>query len=67
LSITSPAEHDNIANVIDTKRIGSLMWLGMSDRNQELSWEWSDKSPVSFVYWKDGQPNNFGDQDEAQS
>ena len=42
----------------------SLLWLGLNDIEDESIWRWSDGSPTSFINFKDGQPNNFGDQNE---
>ncbi len=35
-------------------------WIGLSDTHKEGSWMWSDGSPVTFVYWIAGEPNNLG-------
>ncbi|XP_075962148.1 ladderlectin-like [Anarhichas minor] len=34
-------------------------WIGLSDTQKEGAWMWSDGSAVSFVYWSNGQPDNY--------
>ncbi|XP_037360594.1 CD209 antigen-like [Talpa occidentalis] len=38
-------------------------WIGLSDRHTEGSWQWVDGTPVGLSFWKQGEPNNHGDED----
>ncbi|XP_076779870.1 CD209 antigen-like protein C [Arvicanthis niloticus] len=38
-------------------------WIGLSDHTHEGSWQWVDNSPLKFSSWKEGEPNNDGDED----
>ncbi|XP_071951100.1 macrophage mannose receptor 1-like [Antedon mediterranea] len=33
-------------------------WIGLNDRDAEERYEWSDDSPVDYLPWAIGQPNN---------
>uniref|UniRef100_A0A2I3HPY6 CD209 molecule n=1 Tax=Nomascus leucogenys TaxID=61853 RepID=A0A2I3HPY6_NOMLE len=44
-------------------------WMGLSDLNQEGTWQWVDGSPLSpsfKQYWNRGEPNNIGEEDCAE-
>ncbi|XP_077993135.1 C-type mannose receptor 2-like [Glandiceps talaboti] len=38
-------------------------WIGLNDRDSENGFVWTDGSPVNFVSWADGEPNNSDDED----
>nr|XP_035921891.1 CD209 antigen-like protein 2 isoform X3 [Halichoerus grypus] len=38
-------------------------WIGLSDHHNEGSWKWVDNSPLQLSFWKEGEPNNHGDED----
>uniref|UniRef100_A0A452S6K6 C-type lectin domain-containing protein n=1 Tax=Ursus americanus TaxID=9643 RepID=A0A452S6K6_URSAM len=38
-------------------------WIGLSDHHNEGSWKWVDSSPLQLSFWKEGEPNNHGDED----
>ena len=40
-------------------------WVGFSDQSAEGGWVWSDESPVAFVDWADGEPNNYGNGEDC--
>ncbi|XP_060772612.1 CD209 antigen-like protein C [Neoarius graeffei] len=50
------------------KLVGSSRraWIGLSDTQTEGEWKWVDGTPLTTVYWLDGEPNNLGDEDCAE-
>ncbi|KAM7331501.1 hypothetical protein ACRRTK_008209 [Alexandromys fortis] len=44
-------------------RKNELTWIGLSDHKHEGSWHWVDGTPLGLSFWKDGEPNNEGDED----
>lgn len=38
-------------------------WIGLSDHHNEGSWRWVDNTTIELSYWKQGEPNNDGDED----
>ncbi|XP_073691763.1 C-type lectin mannose-binding isoform isoform X2 [Garra rufa] len=36
-----------------------FVWTGLSRTDASASWVWSDQSPITFVPWGSGQPNNW--------
>ncbi|XP_036408999.1 C-type mannose receptor 2-like [Megalops cyprinoides] len=41
------------------KRGVDELWVGLHDTKVEMSFEWSDGTPVIFTYWHPFEPNNF--------
>ncbi|MFN9960103.1 MAG: lectin-like protein, partial [bacterium] len=41
----------------------SYFWLGLTDKFQEGRWQWISGEPITYTYWRPGEPNNDGDQD----
>lgn len=41
------------------------MWIGFTDQAQEGTWVWSSGEVLSFSHWRDGEPDNSGNQDYA--
>ncbi|XP_039107530.1 CD209 antigen isoform X2 [Hyaena hyaena] len=39
------------------------VWIGLSDHHNEGSWRWLDNTPLQLSFWKEGEPNNHGDED----
>lgn len=37
------------------------LWIGLNDLKQQMNFEWSDGSFVSFTHWHPFEPNNFRD------
>ncbi|XP_015760775.1 PREDICTED: macrophage mannose receptor 1-like [Acropora digitifera] len=60
LSITSKQEQDFISHHFTNKLHGKV-WLGLNDRNIEAGHTWSDGSPVTFLNWLPGEPNDLND------
>ncbi|XP_055969221.1 CD209 antigen-like protein 2 [Sorex fumeus] len=44
-------------------RHGQRTWIGLSDLQNEGSWQWVDGTPLELSFWKPGEPNNDGDED----
>ena len=42
---------------------GGYHYIGMSDLSAEGGFIWSDGTPVAYVNWNDGEPNNAGEED----
>ena len=42
------------------------VWIGYNDMAQEGVWRWVSDSRYGFEYWKDGEPNDFHDEDCAE-
>ena len=36
------------------------VWLGATDLHSEGNWSWLDQTPMDYVRWGPGQPNNRG-------
>nr|XP_058961641.1 uncharacterized protein LOC131788567 [Pocillopora verrucosa] len=64
LGANLPSIHSQEENVyIQSLHGGDHSWLGLSDRNTEGTFVWSDGSQFNFHYWASHQPNNFHDED----
>jgi len=35
-------------------------WIGLSDRDTEMTWVWVDGRPLGYENWGDGEPNDGG-------
>ena len=54
-SVHSPEERSFIVD-----NFPKHIWLGGSDVRQEGSWEWTDGTPFDYSAWYQGEPNNYG-------
>eukprot|EP00794_Sanderia_malayensis_P009503 gene9503-biopygen7843 len=59
-SIRDWAEYERITEFIKSTGIRESIWIGMNDRRQEGTMEWSNGNPVTFTNWYTGEPNNAG-------
>jgi hypothetical protein len=39
----------------------STLWIGLNDQRQSRKFYWADNSPLTFVNWYKGEPNNKPD------
>ncbi|XP_038066179.1 alpha-N-acetylgalactosamine-specific lectin-like [Patiria miniata] len=63
-SIASAEENDILLEMWDSVRgtTAGGLWIGFTDEAEEGNFIWNDGSAVSYTKWKDGQPNNAGDE-----
>ncbi|XP_076965681.1 CD209 antigen-like protein A isoform X4 [Callospermophilus lateralis] len=61
LVIIKSAEEQSFLEQLSKK--SQRTWIGLSDHNNEGSWYWVDNTPLQLSYWKEGEPNNAGDED----
>jgi hypothetical protein len=40
-------------------------WIGFNDRSVEGQWKWVSGEPVTYTNWWPGQPDNYGDGEDA--
>ncbi|PFX30431.1 Macrophage mannose receptor 1 [Stylophora pistillata] len=57
VSITSRQEQDFITYHYRRNSAGKI-WIGLNDRSLERGFEWSDGSPVAYLNWLPGEPND---------
>ncbi|MCA2620215.1 MAG: cadherin domain-containing protein, partial [Microcystis sp. M040S2] len=55
-------DEQNWAIQIRPRNVG-YFWLGLTDKFQEGRWQWISGEPITYTYWRPGEPNNDGDQD----
>ncbi|XP_070610690.1 C-type lectin mannose-binding isoform-like [Erythrolamprus reginae] len=61
-SIHSEAGSGNLAQYVSdyiTKKVD--VWIGLSDLQKTGTWDWSDRSPLNYLSWDEGEPNNQKD------
>ena len=61
ITIADQAENDVAAAA--AKYGVSSYWLGLSDVEQEGSWQWVTGEPFSYENWAPGEPNNSADKE----
>ncbi|XP_061179353.1 macrophage mannose receptor 1-like [Saccostrea echinata] len=62
-SIESRVEQAYIAGKINNMNSIAL-WIGINDRATENKFIWVDGSPVAYLHWANGEPNNYRNRNE---
>eukprot|EP00794_Sanderia_malayensis_P009513 gene9513-biopygen7853 len=65
VSIRDSAENERVVEFIKSTGIVGSIWIGMNDRRQEGTMEWSNGSPVIFTNWNTGEPNSAGEDEDC--
>ena len=56
VTITSKGENDFIKNLAGSNKV----WIGLTDKANEGTWEWVIAEDVVYTNWYPGEPNNYG-------
>nr|MBP6731256.1 hypothetical protein [Chitinophagales bacterium] len=57
------AENTAVVNALNSSGVigaVSAVWVGYSDQNSEGNWQTLDGTPMSYLNWASGEPNNNG-------
>ncbi|XP_060772570.1 CD209 antigen-like protein C [Neoarius graeffei] len=60
--IKSGEEQEFILNLLGSSR---RAWIGLSDRDTEGEWKWVDGTPLTTVYWGQGEPNSHAGNEDC--
>ena len=58
--VDDAAEDQFLIDIYRTLPSNDRMWIGLSDRAIEGTFEWVDGTPVTFENWAPGMPDNNG-------
>ena len=64
LAVLNTQEKIDAANAL-LRPTGPTVWIGLTDEAQEGQWKWITGEPLTVSNWKQGQPDNFGNEDYA--
>ncbi|HRI65082.1 MAG TPA: C-type lectin domain-containing protein [Polyangium sp.] len=67
LAVLSTQEKDATLHKAIGPKLGlPAIWIGYNDLAREGRWSWTSGSRFEFEAWKDGEPNDFHDEDCAE-
>ncbi|XP_051240815.1 CD209 antigen-like protein E [Dicentrarchus labrax] len=59
-------ENTTVTHLVDSLNPTTWgFWVGLSDNNEEGTWKWVDGTILVEGYWRDGEPNDVGNEDCA--
>ena len=67
VTFSNAEEHEFVANIVPRLDKGHRVWIGLSDRDRDGTWEWVSGEHLIYMNWGKGLPDNLtGDQDCAE-
>jgi len=57
VEIDDAAEDAFVYAAIDSRGLGTT-WIGLNDRDTEMTWVWLDGTPLGYEHWDAGEPND---------
>ncbi|MCA9677949.1 MAG: C-type lectin domain-containing protein, partial [Myxococcales bacterium] len=64
--VDDAAENGVVRRFADARVAGDRIWLGITDAAIEGVWRTVDGAAVDYVHWKDGEPNDGGDDGDGE-
>ena len=52
-------EEARIVHDAAIEEVADDWWIGLSDRDNEGTFEWADEEPVDYTNWSDGEPDLY--------
>ncbi len=66
LAIISSEDENNYLVSLMAGKLMDYYYLGGTDAANEGEWKWVDGTSISYTNWRDGEPNNTGDEDALE-
>ncbi|XP_071843537.1 uncharacterized protein [Apostichopus japonicus] len=64
--IDNEEEYNEVKAIRDQANIGdAFVWIGIHDSEQEGEWKYEDGSPLTYDNWRDGEPNNYNNEEDC--